>query len=162
MKEISLTQGLFTQVDDENYDFLNQWRWHARVHKYTSYAARSITKNGKETVIHMHRLIMDTPNNLEVDHINFNGLDNRKSNLRNVTHSENILNCRFKKTKRERKLKKIGNAIKKGISRGISVCEINGEKRYRCYIKTNGNIIPVYFNTEKMAVKYNKRKFKIA
>lgn len=91
MKEILLTQNQKAIVDDIDYDFLNQWNWHFK----NGYAARSITigKN-KQKRIWMHDVLMPHPDNLEVDHINRNGLDNRKNNLRIVTHKENSDNRR--------------------------------------------------------------------
>src|SRR3990167_2069342 len=67
MKNIPLTQGKQTLVDDEDFDFLNQYKWF--YHKQ-GYAVR---QSGS---IRMHRLLMNTPKRQEVDHINGNRLDN--------------------------------------------------------------------------------------
>lgn len=90
MKKISLTRGKFTIVDDGDYEWLNQWKW-----LFTNRcAARAtyITGNGKQTWVHMHRLIMNCPEGMEVDHINRNPLDNRRKNLRIATHQQNSFN----------------------------------------------------------------------
>ena len=58
------------------------------------YAMRIDTTSGKRVSLRLHRVIMNAPDNLQVDHINGNGLDNRKSNLRLVTHTQNMLNQR--------------------------------------------------------------------
>lgn len=97
MKEIKLTQGKVALVDDEEFEYLNQWKWYAQNYKFTFYAVRTINyynESGNRTCrrIWMHRLIMKTPKSLEVDHINHNGWDNRKENLRNVTRRENCIN----------------------------------------------------------------------
>lgn len=97
MKKIPLTQGRFALVDDTDFEFLNQWRWHFKKSKSTGYAVRKqylFTKNGKEhyRVIYMARLIMGTPDNLLCDHIDGNGLNNQKTNLRNCTKSQNLQN----------------------------------------------------------------------
>jgi len=97
MKVIYLTQGLVTIIDDEDYNKLSKYNWHAvRGNKdKTFYAVRwSKTVNGKRYIISMAREIMETPANLEVDHINHYGLDNKKENLRNCTHIENNNNRR--------------------------------------------------------------------
>ena len=93
MKKIPLTQGKFAFVDDEDYKRLmamGSWMYHR------GYAIRSkrVKKNGKwaSDVIRMHRLIIDIPDGLEVDHINLNKSDNRRSNLRICTRTENIIN----------------------------------------------------------------------
>ena len=93
MKEIQLTHGKVALVDDGDYEYLNQWKWLAAPHHTgTWYVVRSVTCEGKKKSIRMHRLIMDTPPNMEVDHIDHNGLNNQRSNLRNCTNSQNHMN----------------------------------------------------------------------
>ena len=95
MRKIKLTKGQHTIVDDEDFDYLNQWSWHLAT---GGYAMRSThtgsAKNGTRKKIHlwMHRIINGTPSDLFTDHINRNRLDNRKSNLRTVTKRQNQLN----------------------------------------------------------------------
>jgi len=93
MKQIPLTQGQFALVDNEDYDFLNQFKWYANRCKNTFYAERSeiIAKHTKKTII-MHRLIMNPSDEMEIDHIDHNGLNNQKANLRVVTSSQNNMN----------------------------------------------------------------------
>ena len=85
MKYINLTQGKSTVVDDEDFNWLNQWKWHFG---YKGYAARK--PNSK--VIYMHRVIIKAPIGLETDHINRDKLDNRKFNLRLVSRQTNSFN----------------------------------------------------------------------
>jgi len=84
MKEIPLTQGKVTLVDDDDFEYLNQWKWYC---SSNNYALRGAPKH-----IRMHRVIMRTPAGVFVDHINHNKLDNRKENLRNCTKAENCRN----------------------------------------------------------------------
>ncbi|MDX9913919.1 MAG: HNH endonuclease [Candidatus Moranbacteria bacterium] len=92
MKEIKLgTKNLFAQVDDEDYDFLMQWKWYACKHRYTYYARAIIYTERKETRIRMHRMIMGFPS-LQIDHKDRNGLNNQKSNLRLCSHGQNQMN----------------------------------------------------------------------
>ena len=84
-KLIPLTQGRFAIVDAEDYEWLSKWKWS---YGYGGYAGRGIQYG----VIYMHRLILGTPAGSHTDHINGNGLDNRKSNLRICTHHENMRN----------------------------------------------------------------------
>ena len=89
-KQIRLSQGKFAIVDDEDFDFLNQWKWCAAKNRNTYYAYRA--DNGKN--IYMHRLILNAPAGIEVDHRHGNGLDNRRSEIRLCTHAENQHNYR--------------------------------------------------------------------
>jgi len=81
-------------VDDEDYDWLNDLKWWTLVGRKANPLYPVIFKNGK--YLYMHRLVMfahlKEPTNLEIDHIDRNPLNNQKSNLRWVTHSQNCLN----------------------------------------------------------------------
>lgn len=90
-KIIALTQGKVTQVDDGDFDYLNQLVWHACKHRNTWYALHSTSQ---KATIRMHRMIMNAPKGVQVDHKNGNGLDNRKKNLRFATHAGNMQNSR--------------------------------------------------------------------
>ena len=91
MKKIPLTQGKFALVDDEDYEWLSQWKWCAVHARGRWYAVRSYLK---KRCLWMHREIMKCPVDKEIDHISGNGLDNRKANLRICTHRENCQNRR--------------------------------------------------------------------
>lgn len=88
MKQIPLTQGKFAIVDDEDYEFLSQWKWHIS----HGYALRSDLSSYPKKTISMHRVITGTTGNQLVDHIDRNGLNNQKSNLRIVTRTQNGMN----------------------------------------------------------------------
>ena len=99
MKKIKLTKGKFALVDNEDFEYLNQWKWHL----CRDYAIRRQYFKGdkiyarKVKIIWMHRLIINTPPGMETDHINGNGLDNQKNNLRIVTKSQNQHNRKLSK-----------------------------------------------------------------
>lgn len=77
MKEIKLGRSdLFVLVDDEDYDYLMQWKWHKHVAYKTYYAIRESKDEEKRIIIRMHRVIMTTPEDKQVDHIDHNGLNN--------------------------------------------------------------------------------------
>jgi hypothetical protein len=92
MKEIALTQGKVALVDDADYGWLNQWKWTLTIHLHTCYAYRMKWDGRRNRHISMHRLITGAPKGQECDHINGNGLDNRRSNLRVCTHLINSRN----------------------------------------------------------------------
>ncbi len=95
MGEIALTQGYVALVDDEDFEELNQYSWHISQNKHLIYAIRNhpVYPNYRITV-KMHRQVIRAQNGEIVDHINGNGLDNRKENLRIVTGSQNCANKR--------------------------------------------------------------------
>lgn len=93
-KEIPLTKGYVALVDDEDYEWLSQWKWFAiEAGRNHVYAQRTILVDGKKRGLAMHRLIMGEPQDMWVDHINRNTLDNQRSNLRLATPRENIINA---------------------------------------------------------------------
>lgn len=97
MKEIPLTQGKVALVDDDDYKHINQWKWFAwRSKVNTYYARRSSGKAPHQTTIHMHRVIMGVSGDMEVDHIDGNGLNNQRSNLRVCTHKQNAGNKKLR------------------------------------------------------------------
>lgn len=91
MREIPLSKGYTAIVDDADYNFLSQFKWKAEVRGGNVYATRNIVHNGKFNVIRMHRVILNPPAGAKTDHINGNGLDNRRENLRIATSAQN--NC---------------------------------------------------------------------
>ena len=92
MKEIKLNRGLFALVDDEDYDFLNQFKWYARKDKVTHYVERNKTNKDVGRELKMSRLIMGALINEEVDHADSNGLNNQRYNLRKCNRSQNCAN----------------------------------------------------------------------
>lgn len=92
MKEIKLTQGKVAWVDYSDYEYLYQFKWFAMKNKHCFYAGRYTTfSDGKKRLLLMHRLILglQVGNKRHTDHIDGNGLDNRKFNIRIATPSQN-------------------------------------------------------------------------
>jgi len=92
-RRIPLTRGKFAIVDPDDYPELKKYKWFATKNGSTFYAKRHtrFTERIKTTSVCMHRKIMNAPDNLVIDHINYNGLDNRKANLRLATRRQNSL-----------------------------------------------------------------------
>lgn len=102
MKEIPLggkyANGAVALVDDRDYEAINQYHWfyvppYPETGRYSAYAYTR-TKTGR---LGMHTFIMQPIKGMETDHHNQNGLDNQRSNLRNVTSRQNCLNRRKKR-----------------------------------------------------------------
>ncbi len=89
MKEIVLKSGDTVIVDDEDYSLVSGFSWHLRKGRQTNYAQSKIRKGDRYVAVAMHRLIMNALPKTEIDHINRNGLDNRKENLRFCTKRQN-------------------------------------------------------------------------
>ena len=92
MALIPLTQGKVAVIDDEDFEWLSQWKWFANK---GGYAVRSV-KNPGGTIL-MHRELMKAGKGESVDHINGNPVDNRKSNLRLCNQSQNGANSKISK-----------------------------------------------------------------
>jgi frataxin-like iron-binding protein CyaY len=94
---IQLTKGQITKVDKEDYEWLIEYRWCAQPNRKSYYAKRSTTVNKKLLMLLMHRLIWihhngAIPERYEIDHIDQDKLNNSLSNLRLVSHSQNMIN----------------------------------------------------------------------
>jgi len=85
---IGLTQGLFATVDAADYERLRAYKWHALRRKGRFYACRTV--NGRHVM--MHRVILPPPPGMVVDHIDGNGLNNCRANLRICTPAQNACN----------------------------------------------------------------------
>lgn len=87
MKRIPLTQGKFSLIDDEDYALVSCYSWY-----YMRVGCGYVYGRVDKKVVQLHRFLLNPPKGMEVDHINGSGLDNRRSNLRICTHSENTKN----------------------------------------------------------------------
>jgi hypothetical protein len=94
MKRIPLTQGKFALVDDEDYESLSRHKWYycRAAHARTGYAYRMLGPRVGRIQVRMHGVLLSAPPGMQIDHRNRDGLDNRRSNLRLVTSTGQILN----------------------------------------------------------------------
>jgi hypothetical protein len=93
-KYIPLNRGLRVLVDDADYLELSRHKWTAGFYGNNVYAVRGIGPKGRTKIIYMHRVILglDEGSTRVSDHINGDGLDNRRDNLRACTRAENNTN----------------------------------------------------------------------
>ena len=141
-KEIQLTQGKVAIIDDEDFEYLNQFKWHT-VENCNNFYAKTSMKNNRGKKISMHRLLTKNINTkMHTDHINGNGLDNRKINLRICTHSENLRNRK----------KNVNN---KSGYKGVSLDK--NLNKFRCKLYMNGKAIHIgyFINPKDAARAYN-------
>lgn len=132
MKEIPLTQGYLTKVDDENFYELIKHRWYADVYTDKSggvhvYAERGInTGNNKIVKVKMsHVIIGEVPKGKHVDHINGDTLDNQRANLRICEPKQNFQNRRVSRSKES--CGYIGVFYRKDRNQWIANVRANGE-----------------------------------
>lgn len=99
MKKIDIRGNYITLVDDEDYEYLNQWKWGLDNGGYVARSTHlSTSENSRQNKRYfMHKVINQTPIGFQTDHINGNKLDNRRVNLRNATKSQNQANTRIYK-----------------------------------------------------------------
>jgi len=122
MKTIDLGHGFSTLVDEESYAKFSDRKWKRHP---SGYACRDTSVNGKRKTLWLHRLILNPPEDLFVDHINGDPLDNRLENLRVATQTENARNRKNRK----------GRVLPKCVR------EETPGKAYRAYITVNKKYI---------------------
>jgi len=133
----------FAIIDEEDFELVSSIKWYEsksiiKGKYYNSYALGKLGTDKNRKTVSMHRLIMGNPEGLVIDHINHNGLDNRKSNLRAVTFSENQKNLRADSIPRQQNLWEYVNNNRK-----IPLSEYE-------FIKTN-----IHLSAKQLAKKYN-------
>mgnify|MGYP001562305313 CR=1 FL=1 len=91
--KIPLTQGKVALIDAADLPLVSRYKWCADRHRHTFYAMTKIRRSDRTwTTLYMHRLLLNAPLSMKTDHVNGNGLDNRRANLRPATHAENLRN----------------------------------------------------------------------
>ena len=126
MATIELTQGKEAIVDERD-THLKKWKWFYQ----NGYACRNApTVNGKRGAVYMQHVIVGRPlNGLEVDHINGIRHDNRRSNLRFVTHRENGMNRKEHRGEKYKTSKFIGVSLDKRSGRWQAMITINAKQK---------------------------------
>src|SRR3990167_7773939 len=94
MKEIALSQGKVMLVDEEDFEILSKYKWTWFKSRYTEYA---MTDLGKRNRVLAHRFLMGSPKQMLIDHIDGNGLNNCKVNLRICSIVQNNRKARKRK-----------------------------------------------------------------
>lgn len=133
MKKIPLTQNKFAIVDDDDFEYLSQFSWHFQSRGYAA-------SNSKKL---MHRVICNPEPKQQIDHINGNKLDNRRSNLRLCSNSQNHMNKPKSHQKTSSKYK------------GVYWCK--HKKKWRVTVKFNKKKIHIgdYKNEKDAGMAYN-------
>jgi hypothetical protein len=94
-RRVKLTKGKYAKVDAADYERVTSFRWSAVKKGRKYYAVSYKSRGGRKFNLGMHRFIMGVrESRVVVDHINHDGLDNRRANLRLASHRENMRNMR--------------------------------------------------------------------
>jgi hypothetical protein len=149
MKEIQLTKGMSTLVDDEDFNYLNQWKWYAHNRRNKYYAARSnwIKIEGKNycETISLHRVLLNViDKSIFIDHKDGNSLNNQKTNLRIATTSQNNRNAISRKNSSS---KYLGVSFRKDCGKWRGIISHN-KKNYS---------LGTFINEVDAAVAYNNK-----
>ena len=115
-KWIPLTRGKFALVDEGDYERLTEHHWSAVKSGHVWYASRTLS-GGRS--IKMHKEIMGVSHGVSIDHRNGDGLNNRRSNLRTATVSQQLMNTRPRRGKKYSSFKGVTRS-----SRGEWVAQI--------------------------------------
>jgi hypothetical protein len=92
---VPLACGLYATVDAIDADRVLQRSWRVQKRGTTFHARTNTSRSaGKRRVLFLHRFILDAPDGVCVDHIDGNGLNNCRANLRLATHAQNSTNRR--------------------------------------------------------------------
>jgi hypothetical protein len=121
---VPLTQGYDAIIDAEDVHLVGGFGWRASVRSHSVYAKTEVSINGERKTIYMHRVICPSSLQMEVDHINGNGVDNRKFNLRISTRKQNGRNIRPKSGKLK------GTSFSKEKGKWVSQIKIDGKSIY--------------------------------
>lgn len=147
--EIQLTQGKVAIVDDSDFEWLSRFKWRALTCKDNPHCCYAITgdyvkEKGQKAML-MHRIILGAHAGVEVDHINNNGLDNRRINLRICSHAENIRN------------QSVQNGKKSSKYRGVSLHKATGSWTAQIQMRKTKYHLGYFKSESDAAVSYDKK-----
>lgn len=92
---VPLSRGFEAIIDAADAPLVAAFNWSAKLGRHTAYARRNDQSGGRQANVLLHRFILGAPEGAQVDHVNGDGLDNRRANLRLASHSENLRNRRL-------------------------------------------------------------------
>lgn len=138
---VPLSQDKFAIVDTDGWEKVKNFKWYY----CQGYATRQAKgcKRDNRYFIRMHRFLTEVPYGMDVDHINGDKIDNRMSNLRICTRSENLMNSKKRNGCRSK-------------YKGVGFSKVSN--KWRAYIQKNGRSmhLGLFINEEEAARAYNE------
>ncbi len=120
---IPVGKGRYCYVDNEDYNYLSQFRWFVKMSNSRAYVVRRVRQGKRDSLIRMHREIMCTPKCMHCHHTMFDTFDMRKSHLRNMSpYQHNTLHVERRLRLRDRP------RLRRAPDRPILVSAYNPEK----------------------------------
>ena len=129
---VPLTQGYDAVIDAADVPLVEWWNWCALVCPRTVYAVRGQRAAGVKRLVYLHRVIVQTPDDLETDHKDGNGLNNMRSNLRTATRAQNQQNQR---TRSDNASGAKGVSWDKQAEKWRADIRFNGKRRFLGYFR---------------------------
>ena len=151
-RRIPLTQGKYAIVDPEDYPRISKHKWYVVRSPRSDYAARSVSIGyRRQKPVQMHRVIMNARPGQCIDHIDNNGLHNRKANLRLASRAQNSWNKRKQRGNHSSKYK--GVSFFKREKKWHARIQANGKKIFLGIFKNEIDAAKAY---DRAAIKYHR------
>ncbi|MCK5564715.1 MAG: HNH endonuclease [Planctomycetes bacterium] len=152
--KIALTQGKFALVDKRDAKRVNKHKWYAKKPDHenrTFYAARSArVKGSRKKAIRMHRFIINAQPGQMIDHVDGDGLNNTRKNLRFATQTQNHFNCHARRSN----------------TGFLGVCKVSGKRKKRYLAKLQSEkkrvLYKRFYNKYEAAAMYDHVKRSVA
>lgn len=134
----------YAEIDAEDWERVRWYKWYLlKKPSGDLYAYAPIYPNGKQKFVFMHRLILGlNDSSVQADHRNYDGLDNRKSNLRKASHTQNLQNARVRRTGKYSQYK--------------GVCRARNKWEARICVDKQKMRLGLYNTEEEAALAYNE------
>lgn len=143
--ELKASKGYVVQVDECDFEIFSKFKWTSMVHVGKTQTRVYIYRRINGKCMMLHRLIMNAPDGVDVDHINNDTLDNRRSNLRLATRSQNLANNR--------------RAIGRSGYRGVHIDKRNGSVTAQIYQNSKPNYLGRFKDILQAALAYDQAAF---
>jgi hypothetical protein len=138
---VPLSQGKFAIIDAGDANRVLGFNWSYRQHRGREYAIRALPGGRRNVFMHVE-LMGPLPDGFEVDHIDGNGLNNRRNNMREATRHQNMHNAR-------------GRRVSRSGYKGVSLNACSGRWIARIFLEGRQRSLGCYDTAEEAARAYD-------